>query len=281
MSSSSSLTPAVAALAGLALLWAGLRWFEHINIFFPAKQLDVIPASFGMSHEEVDLTARDGVRLHGWFLPAPAHGPLAARELVLLYCHGNAGNISSRVHKANIYHQLGLNVLLFDYRGYGKSSGQPSEEGTYRDAEAAWRYLTEKKRFSPQAVIMYGESLGCAVALETALRHPPGALLLESPFTSIPDMGREIYPWLPVRWIAKTRYDNLAKIPRLKTPLLLMHSPKDAVVPERMGRTLFAAAPEPKEFFALKGSHDEGYMDSGAAYPRTVLAFLKRRLPAY
>jgi hypothetical protein len=256
-------------------LWSGLHWFEKINIFSPSREFSIIPGTFGLAHEEAALTTEDGVRLHGWFLPrTPGRGPLAARGLVLLLCHGNAGNISHRMHKAALLHRLGLNILLFDYRGYGKSAGSPSEAGTYSDAQAAYRYLIETKGFPPERIIIYGESLGNAVAVETALRQPPRALILESAFTSIADMGREIFPRLPLRWLIRTRYDNLSKIPRLRCPVLVMHSRQDRIVPFRMGQALFAAAPGPKTFFELRGSHDEAYIDSGPAYLEAVRKFL-------
>ncbi|HAM36697.1 MAG TPA: alpha/beta hydrolase [Elusimicrobia bacterium] len=274
------------AAAFLLLAWFGLGRLENSIIFIPSRQFAIIPASFGLAHKEVYLITSDGERLHGWFLPEapwkpkpsarPTRGPLAGKGLVLLYCHGNAGNISNRVHKADIFHRLGFSVLLFDYRGYGRSSGRASEIGTYRDAEAAYRYLVETKGFGPQRVVIYGESLGNGVALETALRHPPGALILESAFTSIADMGREIFPWLPARWVLRTRYDNLAKISRVRCPVLVMHSREDRVVPFRMGQALFAAAAQPKEFLEMIGSHDEGYIDMADAYPRTILEFLRR-----
>ncbi|HAH07929.1 MAG TPA: alpha/beta hydrolase [Elusimicrobia bacterium] len=253
---------------GLVLLWAALRWFERANLYFPSREFTMGPQTFGLSYEEVFLRTEDGVRIHAWLLPAQRPGP------VLLYCHGNAGNISSRMYKANLFHRLGLGVLLFDYRGYGKSEGRPSEEGTYRDAEAAWRWLVEEKRVRPEDIVVYGESLGNAIALETALRHPPRALILESAFTSVVDMGELIFPFLPVRAMTTIRYDNLAKIPRVSCPVLVMHSREDSIVPFEMGRRLFEAAPEPKRFFELKGSHDEGYIDTGEAYSGEILGFL-------
>lgn len=261
----------------LGLLWLGLRWFERVNIYHPGKAFSAVPGTFGLAHEEVWLTAEDGTRLHGWFLPS-ARGPLAARKLGVLLCHGNAGTISDRTLKASLLHRLGLSVLLFDYRGYGKSLGSPSEKGTYQDAEAAWRWLAAKG-FAPERVVLYGESLGNGVAVETALRHAPRALILESAFTSIADMGKVVYPWLPVKLIARTRYDNLAKIPSVRAPVLVMHSREDGVVPFSMGRALFAAAPEPKRFFEMTGSHDEGFLDAGPAYPAAIRSFLESPRP--
>ena len=286
MSGGRGLRQAALVIALLAAGWVGLRWFERSMIFIPAHGFAIIPATYGLAHEEVSLDSADRAKLHGWFLPEapfkpkpkekPVRGPLADQGLVLLYCHGNAGNVSDRMPKANLFHRLGLNVLLFDYRGYGKSAGSPSEEGTYRDAEAAWRYLTEAKRFPPEKIVIYGESLGNGVALETSLRHAPKVLILDSAFTSIVDMGREVFPWLPVRLMVRTHYDNLAKIPRIHCPVLVMHSREDRIVPFRMGQALFAAAPQPKEFLEMKGSHYGGYLDTGEAYPNTVLDFLRR-----
>ena len=271
----SRLTVAVELALLAALAWTGLRLFEKANIYQPSREFTIVPGTFGLAHEEVALTASDGTKLHGWFLPA-AQGPLADQGLALLYCHGNGGNMSDRVQKGAIFHRLGLNVLLFDYRGYGKSQGSPSEEGTYRDAEAAYRYLTEAKRFPSGKLIIFGESLGNGIALETALRHGPKVLIMESAFTSIVAMGREVFPWLPVRLMVRTQYDNLAKIPRIHCPVLVMHSRQDRVVPFRMGQALFAAAPQPKEFLELQGGHNEGYLETGEAYPRTVESFLRR-----
>jgi hypothetical protein len=275
---------AVWAAVGLILLWAGLRWFERANIYFPSREFAMGPQTFGLAYEEAFLKTEDGVRVHAWFLPEapfkpspkekPVRGPLAAEGLTLLYCHGNAGNISSRMFKANILHRLGVGVLLFDYRGYGKSEGRPSEQGTYRDAEAAYRWLTEVKKVPPERVVVYGESLGNAIAVETALRHPPKALILEAAFTSIVDMGKLIFPFLPVRAMTTIRYDNLSKIPKVGCPVLVMHSKEDAIVPFSMGRRLFEAAPAPKRFFEMRGSHDEGYIDTGEAYSREIRDFL-------
>ncbi|MBI5242594.1 MAG: alpha/beta hydrolase [Elusimicrobia bacterium] len=273
--------------AGLTALWFALRWFERANIYFPSRDFALMPQSFGLKYEELSLKTEDEVKIHGWFIPAvpfkaspkaePADGPLASKGLVLLYCHGNAGNISGRAFKANIFHRLGLGVLLFDYRGYGRSEGRPSERGTYLDAEAAYRWLTEERRVPPERILLYGESLGNAIAVETALRHAPKALILESAFTSITDMGKLIFPFLPVRWMTTIRYDNLAKIPSIRCPVLILHSRDDAIVPFEMSRRLFEAAPSPKEFFEMRGTHDDGYIDSGEAYPRAIQAFLERR----
>ena len=276
------------AVVILALSVPFLRWFEGANLYIPSRiPSGVLPGSFGLASEDVALRAGDGVKLSALYLPAaafrpaprakPVDGPLASAHWVLLYCHGNAGNLTHRLLKANIFHRLGLGVLLFDYRGYGRSEGRPAEQGTYADAEAAWNFLTQVKKIPPERIIIYGESLGCAVAVETARRHRARAVILESPFTSVADMADVVFPHVPLRWIVTYRYDNLSKISGIGAPLLVMHSRNDDIVPFAMGRRLFEAAADPKIFFEMKGDHNEGYLDTGAAYPRAILSFLDRR----
>jgi fermentation-respiration switch protein FrsA (DUF1100 family) len=276
------------AAAGAALLvgvFLFFRWFERLNLYHPDAVLGAFPDSYGLAYEELRLRTEDGETLHGWFLPAPVQGaaprigaapasPSPAGAVVIF--HGNAGNVSHRLPKARIFHEAGRAVLLFDYRGYGRSTGTPSEEGTYRDAAAALSEL-ERRGFPSTRTAYYGESLGCAVALESALRKPPAALVLDSPFTSVVEMAERLFPWLPARVLMRSRYDNLAKIGRLRCPLLVLHSPQDEIVPFEMGRRLFAAAPEPKEFFESRGGHNEGFLDSPGFAP-AIARFLKRSL---
>lgn len=260
----------IAVLLGLlALFFYSLRSLEDRTLYYPEKGLDATPRAYGWAFEDLRLKTEDGVEVHGWYIPG-------TKPFVLLLAHGNAGTISHRLNKAALLRRTGAGLLLFDYRGYGQSAGRPSEQGTYRDAEAAYRYLTETKGILANRVFFYGESLGCAVALEMALRHPGAGVILESPFTSTVDMGKLVFPWLPAKWIVRHRYDNLLKIPKLTTPLLIMHSPQDEIVPFHMGQRLFQAAPEPKTFLELKGGHNEGYMDTGERYVSAVKAFVER-----
>lgn len=243
-----------AALA-LAGLWAGLRGFENLNLYMPERQHYAHPGTYGLAYEDVWLTAGDGGRAHGWFIPGA--GPRVA-----VVFHGNGGNISNRLEKARALRAMGFSVLLFDYRGYGKSPGRPSERGLYADGEAAALEAARRAGGDWGKVAYYGESLGCAVALETALRRPPGALVLDSPFTSTVAMGRIVLPFLPVEHMVRQRYDNLAKVGRLKAPLLVLHSPDDEVIPSAMGQLLWAAAPEPKRFVETRGDHNGGFLES-------------------
>jgi fermentation-respiration switch protein FrsA (DUF1100 family) len=254
----------------LAVVGALLLLFEKSLIYFPTSALEATPAGLGLAHEELSLRAEDGVRLHGWFLPVKD-----SRGSVLV-CHGNAGNISHRLDRALLLQsRLRLDVLLFDYRGYGRSEGSPDEPGTYRDARAAYRWLREHGQ-PPERILIFGESLGSAVALDLAVSSAARALVLESPFTSIPDMARAVYPFLPVWPLVRTRYDNLAKIGRLRVPLLVLHGDRDNVVPFAQGRRLFEAAPEPKRFYAIPGaSHNDTYIVGGEAYWRAIATFLE------
>jgi fermentation-respiration switch protein FrsA (DUF1100 family) len=253
------------AYAGIAaFLWA----FQDRLVYFPANTLPVTPRALGIEHEDISLTTDDGVHLHGWFVPAPQ-----ARATVL-FLHGNGGNVSHRLDKIDIFRRLALNVFIIDYRGYGKSGGKPSEDGTYRDARTAWNYLTRTRAIPVSRIVIYGESLGAAVALNLAREHPPRALIVDSSFLSVPDLGAELYPWLPVRWLTRFRYDSMNLIPQVRVPILVIHSRGDDIVPFHHGQRLFAAANEPKQFLQIEGSHNEGFLVSGDRYVDGIAAFL-------
>lgn len=233
--------------------------FEERLIYFPDAHLEVTPEALGMRHQELTLTTRDGESLHAWFLPSPVASPEAGERYTVLMCHGNAGNISHRLDRTLLMHSnLGTDVLLFDYRGFGKSSGAPDEPGTYEDARAAYRYLVDERGIPEDRVVVFGESLGAAVALQLATEVDAAGLVLEAPFTSIRDMAKEVYPFIPNGWV-RTRYQNMEKILRLETPLLVVHGTEDATVPFAQGKALFEAAPEPKRFLPVEGA---GHSDS-------------------
>jgi hypothetical protein len=244
--------------------------FEKRLIYFPFRRLEVTPRDLGLRFEEARLVADDGTALHGWFLP------VEGSRYTVLVCHGNAGNISHRLDRALLMHaKLKTDVFLFDYRGYGLSEGSPDEAGTYRDARAALRYLITGRGIDRANLIVFGESLGAAVALQLALEEPARALVLEAPFTSIGDMARSAFPLLPLGRLLRTRYDNLAKVGGLRMPLLILHGDRDNTVPFAQGRRLFEAAPEPKQFFAIPGaSHNDTYVVGGDAYWQAWREFL-------
>jgi len=230
------------------------RWFEHSRVYNPTRQLEATGAELGRPFENVFFQTKDGVELNGWFFLAAtgaAHG-----QMVFLNCHGNAGNISHRLGLYRTLLDIGANVFSFDYRGYGLSKGKPGEEGTYLDAQAAYQWLRQKG-FAAKNIIVYGESLGGGIASELCLREETGGLILQSTFTNLRDLGAELYPWLPVRWVGKIKYDTRSKLPRLKIPLLVMHSQEDSLIGYRHSQQNFAAANEPKFFCELRGGHND------------------------
>ena len=276
----------VTAYAGLLI---GVFLFQSRLVYFPeiGRESSATPRDAGLEYEEVQLSTGDGESLHAWFVPAPHRDVLVSREAgcrerplqprgtVLLF-HGNAGNISHRLEYLSMLHRLGYSRFIFDYRGYGRSSGSPSEQGTYRDAEAAWRYLTVTRKIEPRRIALLGESLGGAVAAWLASRQQPGALVLASVFTSVPDMGAEVYPFLPVRLLSRFDYNTRAYLKNVETPVLIAHSREDEIIPYRHGRALFEAAREPKTFLEMRGGHNDSFLFSQETWARELGAFLDR-----
>jgi fermentation-respiration switch protein FrsA (DUF1100 family) len=246
------------------------RVLERSFIYFPERELIGDPAEFGLAFDDAYFVARDGVRLHGWFVPGPG-------DLTCLWFHGNAGNISDRLENLRLLHdELGVSVFIFDYRGYGRSEGSPSEQGTYRDAEAALAYLLSRSDVDPERIVYFGRSLGSAVAVELATRRPPFALILESPFTSMADLVRHHYRFLPATGLIRTKYDSLSKIGKVRARLLVLHGDQDDIVPFEAGKRLFEAANEPKRFYAIRGAgHNDTYMVGGREYFRALREFVE------
>jgi uncharacterized protein len=245
-----------------------LRHLLNSLVYFPARELARTPADLGLAAREVAIDTDDGERLHGWFVAAQA----PARGHVLL-CHGNAGNVGDRVEHAQLLTGVGFDVLLFDYRGYGRSSGRPSEEGTYRDARAARESLLGQEGVEARQVVYLGESLGAAVALMLALEVPPRGLVLQSAFTSLREMAREHYPFVP-RLLVSDAYPSLARIRRLESPVLVLHGEDDDIAPAAHGRTLFGAAPEPKTLRLFPGlGHNDLVPLAGHEYAGAIAAW--------
>ena len=248
-------------MAVLMVLRAEGAMEQHF-IYFPDREIVVTPERFGLDFEDLEIISEDGVRLHGWYVPGRQQQP------VVLFFHGNAGNISHRIENIAYLNRLGLGVLIFDYRGYGKSDGRADEEGLDRDARAARAWLTQRG-IPDERILYFGRSLGAAVAVRLASERAPAGLILETPFTSIRDLGRHHYPLLhfSLGWMIRDRYDALAQIPLVKAPLLVFQGDRDSIVPESMARRLFDAANEPKRFHLIHGAdHNDTYEWGGEAY---------------
>ncbi len=244
------------AVAVFAILSFYLYFNQKNMVFFPMKDLAVTPRDAAIEFEDVTLTTVDGVKIHAWYLPCDS-----SVQKVFLFCHGNAGNISHRLETIEFLNQLGCALMIFDYRGFGRSEGEPSEEGIYADARACYDWLVNGKGFRPDDIIIFGRSLGGAVAVDLAAGVPCGGLVVESSFTSAADMARRIFPFLPTSFLLRYKFNTIDKIDDVNCPVLVTHSPDDDIVPYAMGKKLFERAREPKWFVRLSGGHnDRGYL---------------------
>ena len=251
-----------------ALLCLAIFLFQPRMVYFPIKAMVATPAALGLSYEDVMLQSATGTTVHGWYLP----GRDDARTL--LFLHGNAGNISHRLDSLRLFNELGLNVLIIDYSGFGQSSGKPGEQQTYEDARRAWHYLTDARGVAPRRIVIFGRSLGGGVATWLATQAQPGGLILESSFTSVPALASKYYPIFPVRWLARIRYDNASRLPKVNCPVLIAHSRDDEIVPIAHSRALFALAGGSKSFLEMRGGHNNGYMVSGHGYRAGLAQFI-------
>lgn len=237
-------------------------------VYQPSRSVDATPEHIGLAYEDVTFPSGDGTRLNGWWLPAAD-----ARGIVLL-CHGNAGNIGHRLETLEILNRLGMSAFIFDYRGYGNSEGSPDEKGTYQDTEAALKWIMKTQQCGSEDIVIFGRSLGGAVASRVAMEHQPRALILESSFTSIPDMGAELHPFLPVRLLARFSYATIDHVKEAQCPVLVIHSPEDEIIPFDHGRRIFDTAPEPKKFLEISGGHNDGFLFTGERYIEGLRSFL-------
>lgn len=267
-------------LSGQPLLWLVIvttalvlfllvRRFERYMVFHPS----VYPAgfwradAFGIAPEDCTFRTSDELTLHGWFIRNDQ------AIATFLWCHGNAGNLSDRLDNLARLAQLPFNIFIFDYRGYGKSEGTPSEEGLYLDAEAAYHFLLDEKAISPDKLILFGRSLGGAVAIDLATKHAVAGVIVESTFTTISDMARHLFPYLPTV-VLKTKFESQSKVSRINAPILILHGSDDKTVPALLGRDLFEAASDPKEFHEIAGAgHNDTYVVGGDRYFQRLLRF--------
>ncbi len=246
------------------VLWAQL---EKRFVFFPRSEIEFTPDQTGLEYEDISFFTQDGLILHGWFVPAPGnHG--AADGQTWVWFHGNGGNIGHRVEELTLLHQrLNVNLFLFDYRGYGRSQGTPSEKGTYLDARAALQYLLERPDVDPHQIVYFGRSLGAAVAVELAVARPPKGMVLVSPFSSVREMAKMAVPFPAAGWLVRNHYPTISRIRNVQAPVLVIHGDLDETIPIAQGRRLFEAANEPKTFRELTGAaHNDTYIAAPGAF---------------
>lgn len=262
-----------ATLSTVLIGWVLINGFMFLAqpgmLFYPTSDLNATPKDWGMDFQDVTLQSEDGKSLHAWFVPRDGS------DLVALFFHGNAGNISHRGDSIAVLQRLGLNVFIFDYRGYGLSHGTPTEQGLYRDARAAWQWLTEQGGFAPDRVVLFGRSLGGVVAAKLASEVTPGAIILESSFSSAKDVAHSLFPLLSrIVWL-RFELDAARYLEGATAPVLVLHSPEDEIIPYPLGRRLFDTAPEPKRFVDLIGGHNDGFLRSQPAYGHAINDFLR------
>ena len=257
-------------VGGYLLLVVWVYFFQSSLLYFPTRDEFTTPERAGLDFEEHYFTTQDQLVLHGWYLPGEP-----ALE-TLLFFHGNAGNITHRLDSLRIFHEIGLNVFIFDYRGYGKSQGQPSEIGTGLDALAALEFLRTEFRVEQAQVIYFGRSLGGAVAAALAAVQNPKLLILESTFTSVPDLATAHYPYLPVGLLCRYRYASEHVLSTLHTPLLIVHSPHDEIIPFQHAKTLYQIAKGPKDFLEISGDHNSGFLQNRTRYQNGLRRFIEK-----
>lgn len=238
----------------------------------PGRTIMVTPAELGIKWRDIEIISEDGLRLHGWHIPGR---PGAA---TLLFFHGNAGNISHRLQSLRIFHELGLEVVIFDYRGYGRSEGRPSEAGLHRDARAAVDWLYDTSGADPARTIYFGRSLGAALAASAARHRPPAAMILESALVSAREVAADLYPIYPTRLLTRLQYATADYLREVQRPVLIIHSPDDEIIPFRHGEKLAQIAGERGEFLRIRGDHNSGFLTSGAIYTSGLRDFIARHV---
>lgn len=256
------------------LMLAALYVFQEKLIFFPTRDLHHTPADFGWPYEDVTVQVGEDTT-HGWSIAAAGE----ARG-VLLFSHGNAANIADRLDSIGVFRSQGLDVLIYDYGGYGRSTGKPSEDRCYADARAMYDYLVQERRVSRETIVFFGRSLGAAVACDLAATVTTGAIIMESPFLSADRLGQDLYPVFPVRLLSRVKFDNAGKIADVEAPVLVIHSREDEIIPFRHGERLYELANEPKDLLVIRGGHNDGFWVSGNMYAEGIARFLEEHLPS-
>jgi len=244
-------------------------FLEQKSLYHPDQEIPETPKNLGIAFEEINFKTADGQLLNGWFVPAKD------AQATVLYCHGNAGNIYHRLHKVKFFHEMGMNFFIFDYRGFGKSSGKPAEKGLYKDARAAYDYLVSRNDVDKKKIVVYGKSLGGPIAADLCVNRQASALILEGSFASVVLRAQQLYPFLPMKVLITQKYDTLAKVKNLRIPKLIAHGRQDEVISFHHGEILFTAAAEPKQFLSFDGSHNDDLYVTSPVYKDELLKFLR------
>ncbi len=250
---------------------AYVRYLESISVFHPNRQIIATPQALRLNFEDIYFKTKDNVSINGWLIKN-RHA-----KITLLYLHGNAGNMTDRLDKIELFYKMGLNIFIIDYRGYGRSTGRPSEHGVYEDAQAAYDFLISRSDIKTDKIVVYGASLGGVVAVDLATKRPVHGLIIDSTFSSAADMAKRMYPYIP-SCLLQTKMDSMTKIQNLMMPKLFIHSSEDNLVPIELGRKLYEKAPNPKEFLEVKGGHNDSHIFSQDIWGKGITQFLKRYL---
>jgi fermentation-respiration switch protein FrsA (DUF1100 family) len=263
----------VSVLIVLLIVNAWMYFQQSAMTFYPYRKLYQTPGDWGLAYEDVFLTTPDGTRLHGWYLPREGS------QRALLFMHGNGGNISHRGDSLAIFHRLGFNVFIFDYRGYGRSEGAPGERGLYEDAATAWQHLVEQRGFDKKDIVLFGRSLGATVAAKLAAEVEPAGLIMESSFSSARSFAQAVLPLLSRIVVMRYRFDTAAYVRQVTCPVLVAHSPDDDIIPFQLGEAVYAAANQPKTFLTMQGDHNSGFLQSQPGYEQAFAEFIASQLP--
>lgn len=250
-----------------------LYFVQKSLVFFPSKDFIATPDALDLKYENLNFELDGKSKIHGWYFPNN-NDTISAETKAVLFCHGNAGNISMRFPTIELFNELNIPFLIFDYRGFGQSTGELSEQSTYDDAKRCYDFLVRERNFKPENIIIFGRSLGGAVATELAKNEKCGGLILESTFSSAKDAGARIFPIFPIKILLKYNFDSKNKIGQINCPLLVIHSPEDDIIPYDMGEKLFELGREPKTFLKISGLHNERHYLKTGQYVQTLKTFI-------
>lgn len=262
----------IIVVIGVILFKIYFIFLEQKSLYHPCRDIPETPNNLGIAYEEVNFKTADGQTLNGWFVPAKN------AKITVLYCHGNAGNIYHRLHKVRFFHEIGLNFFIFDYRGYGKSTGIPVEKGLYKDSQAAYDYLISRSEVDKNKIVVYGKSLGGPIGADLCLNRKASALILEGSFASVTMRAQQLYPFLPMKILISQKYDTIAKVKHITIPKFIAHGKNDEVISFKHGQILFNVACEPKQFLPFDGGHNDDVYVTSVAFKEDIEKFLRKYL---